>query len=233
MKLTPTALIILDGFGLADQKNAGNAITPETAPTIFSYMEKYPWSSLAASGEDVGLFPNQQGNSEAGHMNIGAGRIVKQDLVQIAEAIHDGTFFKNHAFKQALFHAKKYKTAVHILALLTDGNSAHSYPAHLYALLEFFRREEQPQVFLHLFTDGRDSSPHEASVFLHELRGHLLAHEKIATIMGRFYAMDRNKVWERTQAAYRAIVDGAGGCAAMNAEEAIGQAYNRGETDEY
>lgn len=110
---SPTILIILDGFGLAPLKNQGNAITPDTAPNIFEYMEKYPTSKLKTYGEYVGLFPGQRGNSEAGHLNIGAGRIVKQDLVSISDTIHDGTFFKNEAFKQALFHAKKYKSAVH------------------------------------------------------------------------------------------------------------------------
>ncbi|OGH71921.1 MAG: phosphoglycerate mutase (2,3-diphosphoglycerate-independent) [Candidatus Magasanikbacteria bacterium RIFCSPLOWO2_01_FULL_43_20b] len=228
----PTMLIILDGFGLADAKNSGNAITAETAPNIFGYLKKYPNSTLKTYGEYVGLAPGQQGNSEAGHLNIGAGRIVKQDLVRISEAIHEGTFFKNEAFKQALFHVKKYKTAIHIIGLLTDGNSAHACPEHFHAMLEYFRREGQKKVFLHLITDGRDSSPHGATNFLHELRGHMLAHEKIATIMGRFYAMDRNKIWERTQRAYEAMVMGKG-CAAPSAEEGLAQSYNRGDTDEY
>ncbi len=227
-----TALVILDGFGLADSEKPGNAITPETAPHMFSYMKTYPHTTLDTTGEAVGLFPNQKGNSEAGHLTIGTGRVVKQDLVRISDAIHNGTFFKNEAFKQALHHAKKYKTAVHVMSLLTDGNSAHAYPEHLYALLEYFRREKHDKVFLHLFTDGRDSSPHSASTFLHELRGHMLANEKIATIMGRYYAMDRNKTWERTEAAYDAMVMGKGG-SAESAEMAIEQAYNRDETDEY
>ncbi|PIT87909.1 MAG: 2,3-bisphosphoglycerate-independent phosphoglycerate mutase [Candidatus Magasanikbacteria bacterium CG10_big_fil_rev_8_21_14_0_10_40_10] len=228
----PTLLIILDGFGLANIKNPGNAITPQTAPNIFSYLKKFPNSQLKTFGRYVGLFEGQQGNSEAGHINIGAGRIVKQDLVQISDAIHDGTFFKNETFRQALFHVKKYNTAVHVLGLLTDRNSAHSYPDHFYALLEFLRREEQKKVYLHLFTDGRDSSPHGAGGFLRELRGHMLAEEKIATIMGRFYAMDRNKNWSRTKQAYEAMVAGKG-CTAISAEEALSQSYNRGETDEY
>ena len=227
----PTALIILDGFGLSKQK-IGNAITPETAPHIFGYLKKYPSSTLITYGTDVGLFPGQPGNSEAGHLNIGAGRVVKQDLVMISEAIHDGTFFKNQAFKEALYHVKKYKTAVHIMGLLTDRNSAHAYPEHLYAMLEFFRREGQKKVYLHLFTDGRDSSPHGAADFLRELRSHLLEQEKIATIMGRFYGMDRNKIWERTKQAYEAMVLGKG-CTAASAEEALSQSYNRGDTDEY
>ena len=228
----PTILLILDGFGLVDPKNSGNAITPETAPHIFGYMKKYPNSKLKAYGENVGLFKGQQGNSEAGHINIGAGRIVKQDLVQISDAIYDGTFFKNEAFKQAIYHVKKYDTAVHVMGLLTDGNSAHAHPEHLYAMLEYLRREGVEKVYLHLFTDGRDSSPHGATEFLHELRGHMLSHEKIATIMGRVYAMDRNKIWKRIQRAYEAMVVGKG-CVANSAEEALSQSYNRNETDEF
>ena len=227
-----TLLIILDGFGLADPKEKGNAITPETAPNIFGYMEKYPNSHLKAYGENVGLFKGQQGNSEAGHMNIGAGRIVKQDLVEISESIHDGTFYKKEAFKQAIHHIQKYNTSAHIMGLLTDGNSAHAFSEHLYATLELFRREKIDKVYIHLFTDGRDSPPHAASTYLHELRTHMMAHEKIATIMGRFYGMDRNKYWNRTKKAYEAMVLGKG-CAAASAEEAISQSYNRNETDEF
>ena len=228
----PTILVILDGFGLASEKNKGNAITPETAPNIFSYLKNYSNSTLKTYGESVGLFKGQQGNSEVGHMNIGAGRVVKQDLVQISDAIHDGTFFKNEAFKQAIHHVKKYNTAVHVMGLLTDYNSAHAYPEHIYAMLELFRREEIGRVYLHLFTDGRDSSPHGAPQFLKELRGHMMGHEKIATIMGRFYAMDRNKIWDRTKKAYEAMVVGKG-CVSTSAEEALSQSYNRGDTDEH
>ncbi len=225
-------LIILDGFGLAAASNPGNAITPKTAPNIFSYIKKYPSTTLTAHGKAVGLFPNQEGNSEAGHFNIGSGRVVEQDLVRISRAIKDGTFYKNEAFRQALFHAKKYQSRVHIMGLLTDNQSAHAIPEHLYAMLDYFRREKQKEVYLHLFTDGRDSSPHAAVTYLKELRAHMKNGEKIATMMGRFYAMDRNKIWERTERAYDAMVMGKG-CAAMSAEEAIEQAYNRGETDEY
>jgi len=228
----PMALIILDGFGIADKKNPGNAITSETAPHIFGYMKKYPTSHVITYGEDVGLFPGQQGNSEAGHMNIGAGRIVKQDLRYISDAIHDGTFFKNEAFRQAIYHVKKYKTAVHLMGLLTDGNSAHAYPEHIYALLELCRREGVEKVYIHLFTDGRDSGPHAALTFLHNLRGHMLGQERIATVMGRLYGMDRNKIWTRTEQAYHAMVGGKGHPVA-SAEEAIEQAYNREESDEF
>ena len=228
----PTLLMILDGFGLRDAQAKGNAITPETAPNIFGYMKQYPYTTLKAHGKDVGLFPNQEGNSEAGHLNIGAGRVVKQDLVHISDAIKDGTFFKNESFHQALHHVKKYKTVVHMMGLLTNGQSAHANPEHIYALLDYFRRNDQKHIYLHLFTDGRDSPPHGAVGFLKDLRKYMKNGEKIATIMGRFYGMDRNKVWERTEKAYEAMVLGKGKKAA-SAEEAIAQAYNRGESDEY
>ena len=231
-KKIPTVLIILDGFGLADETKKGNAITSKTAPNVFSYMKQYPSTQLVSSGIDVGLFPGQPGNSEAGHLNIGAGRIVKQDLVLISEAIANGTFFKNEAFKQALFHVKKYNKAVHIFGLLTNGCSAHANPEHMYAMLEYFRRERQGKVFLHLFTDGRDSNTNSALKYLEDLKKHLLEHEKIATIMGRFYAMDRNKIWDRTRQAYEAIVSGQGRTAS-SPEEAIKESYQRGDTDEF
>ena len=249
-KIKPTILIILDGFGLANIKNKGNAITPKTAPNIFKYLKKYSSTKLKAHSTDVGLFAKQEGNSEAGHFNIGAGRVVEQDMVRVSEAIKDGTFFKNEAFDQALFHAQKYDTAVHLVGLLTDGQSAHAHPEHLYALLDYFRKNKQKKVYLHLFTDGRDSPPHSAVTYLRELRKHLVGEEQIATIIGRFYAMDRNKLWNRTVMAYNAMVLGKGSCGqacspilgsmpkthlgeAFSAEEAISQAYNRGETDEY
>jgi len=228
---TPTVLMILDGFGLA-KTHVGNAITPDTAPHIFSYMQDYPSSQLNTSGKHVGLFPKQQGNSEAGHMNIGAGRIVKQDLVMISDAIKDGTFFKNDAFKQAIQYIKKHKSAAHVMGLLTDGNSAHAHPSHLYAMIDLLAREGIQHIYIHLITDGRDSSPHAALQFLALLRKKMNGHGEIATVMGRYYGMDRNKVWERTEAAYNAMVRGKGQHA-KSAEEAIAQAYNRGETDEY
>lgn len=233
VKNSPTVFMILDGFGLADVSEPGNAITENTAPNIFSYMNNYPFSRLTAHGKDVGLFSDQEGNSEAGHFNIGAGRIVKQDLVRISDAIKDGTFFKNQAFKEASHHAKKYDTAVHVMGLLTDDQSAHSKPEHLYALLKFLRTERQKKIYLHLFTDGRDSPPHSAVTFLKDIQSNLENGEKIATIMGRFYGMDRAKIWERTEAAYNAMVLGQGHCTAQSAEEAVAEAYNRGETDEY
>ncbi len=228
----PTLLMILDGFGLLDIKNRGNAVTPETAPNIFQYMKDYGSSQLKAHGKHVGLFPDQAGNSEAGHLNIGAGRIIKQDLVTISEAIEDHTFFKNESFHQAILHAKKYKSAVHVMGLLTDGDSAHAFPEHLYALLEYFRQQKFKKVYIHIFTDGRDSTPHSAINYLKDLEEHMNNGEQIATVTGRFYAMDRNKLWDRTEKAFNAIVNGEG-IKEETPEKAVASAYNRGENDEY
>ena len=198
IKTKPTVLMILDGFGLGNIKNKGNAITPVTAPNIFGYLKKCPHSTIKTWGQYVGLPSGQQGNSEAGHMNIGAGRIVKQDLLVISEAIHDGTFFKNEAFKQAVFHLKKYNTAAHVVGLLTDGNSAHALPEHMYAMLDLLRNEGIKEVCLHLFTDGRDSSPHGATGFLHELRNHMMGREKIATILTEMGKKARKRAVEKS-----------------------------------
>lgn len=224
----------MDGWGIADPKQKGNAITPQTAPNYFKWLKKFPHSELQASGEHVGLFKGQEGNSEAGHMNLGAGRVVRQDALFVSDAIKDGTFFKNSAFQQAIFHIKKYNSAAHVMGLLSNHNSAHSCPEHLYAILDLLRNEGIGKVFLHLFTDGRDSGQHDAPNHLHALEERMHGNEKVATIMGRFYAMDRNKIWARTQKAYEAMVSGKGAsCVAPTAEEAIIQAYNRGESDEF
>ncbi len=231
-KLKTTALIIMDGWGIADPKNPGNPITPKNAPHYFSWLKKFPHTELSASGEDVGLFQGEEGNSEAGHLNLGAGRVVKQDAVYISNSIADGTFFKNQAFHQAIHHIKKYNTSAHLIGLLSNHNSAHSCPEHLYSLLQLLRQEGIKKVYLHLFTDGRDSGQHDAPHHLKKLSEHLRG-EKIATVMGRFYAMDRNKIWERVELAYNAIVFGKSKATAPSAGEAITQAYNKNETDEF
>ncbi|MFA5127427.1 MAG: 2,3-bisphosphoglycerate-independent phosphoglycerate mutase [Patescibacteria group bacterium] len=233
-KIKPTILVIMDGWGSAPIKNLGNPIKPDVAPNYFSWLKKYPTTFLSASGAAVGLTKNEDGNSEAGHHNLGAGRVVKQDKLFINEAIADGTFFKNPAFMQAVHHIKKYKTAAHVMGLLSNHNSAHSCPEHLYALLELLRNEGIKNIYLHLFTDGRDSGQHDALHFLGLLRKKMLNGEKIATVMGRFYAMDRGKNWDRTRRAYEAIVTGkSANRTAKSAEEAIALAYNSGETDEF
>lgn len=228
----PMVLVILDGWGMPPKNAKGSAITPYTAPNFYKWLKTYPNTLLAASGEAVGLFKGQEGNSEAGHLNIGGGRIVKQDTLYVSDAIADGSFFKNSAFHQALHHIHKYGTSVHLMGLLSNHNSAHSCPEHLYAMLDLFRDEGVKKVYLHLFTDGRDSGQHDALSHLKKLEAHLHGNEKIATIMGRLYAMDRNKVWERTEAAYNAIVS-AKGKKADSASEAISMAYNSGESDEF
>lgn len=227
-----TVLIILDGWGVADPKKNGNPITPKTAPNYFSWLKKYPNTTLVASGTAVGLPSGQEGNSEAGHLNIGAGRIVKQDVVYISNAIKDGTFFKNSAFLQAINHVKKYKSAAHLMGLLSNHDSAHSCPEHLYALLDLLHNEGIKKVYLHLFTDGRDSGQHDALQHLRKLKAHFHGTERIATVMGRIYGMDRNKIWSRTERAYQAMVAGEGR-KVPNAEEALTQAYNSRESDEF
>lgn len=226
-------LLILDGFGLADPAQKGNAITPKTAPHIFGMMKEYPCTELKAHGKAVGLQAAQAGNSEAGHLNIGAGRTVLQDIAHVSAAIKDGTFFKNHAFEHAFSHVKKQKSTLHIMGLLTGQSSAHANPEHLYALLKLAHEKNIKNISLHLFTDGRDSSPHAAVSFLTDLRAHMQKTDVISSVMGRFYAMDRNKAWKRTAAAYDVLVGAKKVTCARTAEEAIQQAYNRGETDEY
>ncbi|MEK7624833.1 MAG: 2,3-bisphosphoglycerate-independent phosphoglycerate mutase [Patescibacteria group bacterium] len=225
-------LIILDGWGVPKKDFVGSAITRKTAPNFFNWLKEYPHTTLEASGAAVGLENGQEGNSEAGHLNIGAGRVVKQDMLYIQDAIKDGSFVKNNAFHQALHHAEKYHTAVHVMGLLSNHNSAHSCPEHLYALLDFLQLEGVKKVYLHLFTYGRDSGQHDAQKHFTKLLKHLPENSKVATVMGRYYGMDRNKMWDRTEAAYDAIVGGQGK-KANDFEEALTIAYNSGETDEF
>ena len=227
----PVVLAILDGWGIAPPSHS-NAITLAKKPVLDKMFQHYPNSKLMAHGRYVGLLPDQEGNSEAGHMNIGAGRIVRQDIVYVSESIKDRTFFKNTAFKEVVKHAQKYGTKVHLMGLLSNGNSAHACPDHLYALLQLCHEENLDKVRLHLFTDGRDSPPFSATRLLHDLEAHLYPNQLISSIMGRFYAMDRNKLWHRTELAYNAIVCGEG-LISQNAHSAILHGYNRGESDEF
>jgi len=224
-------LAVLDGWGVAPA-GPGNAISLAKTPFMDGIKKKYKWTTLQAHGRYVGLLPDQEGNSEAGHMNIGAGRVVRQDIVTVSEAIQNGTFFKNTAFKEVLKHAKKYGTTVHLMGLLSTGNSAHAAQEHLHALLQLAHDEGMPSVRIHLFTDGRDCPPFEAATLLQELERHLHPGQRIATVMGRFYAMDRNKIWSRTAMAYDAICNGKG-IVAADPHAAIAAAYSRGETDEF
>lgn len=223
-------LIILDGWGISSQKR-GNAVYLAKTPNIDKLWSEYPSTKIFAHGKYVGLPDEQEGNSEAGHMNLGAGRIVIQDSVFISNSIKDGTFFKNPAFKEAISHVKKNNSTLHIIGLLSGKESPHMSPDHLYALLELAKRENIVPV-LHLFTDGRDSSQHGAIKYIKELKKNFKNGEKIATICGRAFAMDRKKKWENIERAYNAMVLGEGE-KAESVEEAIVRAYNRGVTDEF
>ncbi|PIR07211.1 MAG: phosphoglycerate mutase (2,3-diphosphoglycerate-independent) [Candidatus Komeilibacteria bacterium CG11_big_fil_rev_8_21_14_0_20_36_20] len=228
----PLVLIILDGWGLSKIKE-GNAIALAKTPIMDGLYKKYPNTQLGAFGRHVGLSADQPGNSEAGHMNIGAGRVVEQDTMVISRSISNGTFFKNPAFLQAAQHAIKNNSDIHLMGLLSDGRSPHSDNDHLIALINFFLSKTKQNIFIHLFTDGRDSAMFTALKILN--RNKIIFNNqrvKIASVMGRFYAMDRRRAWSRTQKAYEAMVLGKG-LAVPNAIEAINQAYNRGESDEF
>lgn len=226
----PLVLLIIDGWGIA-KPSQGNAIALAKTPNMKYLTKHYPCAKLHASGSYVGLPSGQVGNSEAGHMNIGAGRIVEQDAVKINKAISQGSFFRNPFFINAIRHVKENSSHLHIMGLISNGQSAHSEPDHLLALLSLTRRYEVKNVFLHLFTDGRDS-PSFASlkIIMHIER--MLRNEKIATITGRFYAMDRKKNWLRTEKTYNALVLGESR-RAKSPQAAITESYNRGESDEY
>jgi 2,3-bisphosphoglycerate-independent phosphoglycerate mutase len=231
-KHLPLILVILDGWGIAPSSR-GNAITIANTPNIDELSFGYPFVKVQAHGEAVGLPKDQVGNSEAGHMNIGAGRVVVQDSVKITQSIHDGTFFKNAAFSHAINHLKKNRSRLHLMGMLSNGMSPHSAPEHLNALLELARREKVKEVYLHLFTDGRDSPKYVGLKLLEDLERNVLKREKIATVCGRFYGMDRKKAWDRTEATYNALVSGVQCAKAASGSRAITEAYNRGENDEF
>jgi len=227
----PMILIVLDGWGIT-KSNKGNAVTLAKTSTLDGLAKKYPYTELLAHGRHVGLPPKQDGNSEAGHMNIGAGRIVEQDAVKIGHSINDGTFFKNTAFLEAIKHVKDNKSSIHLMGMLSNGMSAHSDPDHLLAVVEMLKLNGIKNVYLHFFTDGRDSPKYVALKLITEMQKVFKNGERIATIMGRFYAMDRKKKWERTEKAYDALVLGKGKTA-ISPETAITESYNSGEDDEF
>ncbi|MFA6553407.1 MAG: 2,3-bisphosphoglycerate-independent phosphoglycerate mutase [Patescibacteria group bacterium] len=227
----PFVLVVLDGWGISKIRT-GNAIALAKTPHMDAILRRYPHSLLGACGRDAGLPPHQDGNSEAGHMNIGAGRIVEQDSVIISKSINDGSFFKNPAFISAIQHVQRNKSKLHIMGLMTAEQSAHADPDHLLALITLFRLRHVSEVYLHLFTDGRDSYQFLAPELLSKVERSLQNGEKIATIAGRFYAMDRIHEWDRTKMVYDALTIGTGH-ETKSAQEAILQAYNRHENDEY
>lgn len=229
-KPNPIILLILDGWGISGE-NRGNAIYLAKTPNMDYFTKHYPNTKLRASGKYVGLPPTQAGNSEAGHMNIGAGRVVEQDAVKINKSISQGSFFRNPIFINAIRHIKEHGSNLHIMGLISSGQSAHSEPDHLLALISMAKLYDVKNVYLHLFTDGRDSPSHDSLKKIEHLE-RSLHHIKIATIIGRFYAMDRKKNWKHTEMTYNALVLGEGR-RAKSPQAAITESYNRGDTDEY
>ncbi|MCL5411539.1 MAG: 2,3-bisphosphoglycerate-independent phosphoglycerate mutase [Patescibacteria group bacterium] len=231
-KIRPAVLIVLDGWGIA-KAGPGNAITLAKTPNFDKFWSTYPHTQLLASGESVGLPKGESGNSEVGHLNIGAGRIVYQDLPRINMAIADGTFINNQAFVSACRIVKDNKSSLHLMGLASPGG-VHSSLEHLYSLLWLAKERGVEKVYIHMFTDGRDTPPTSALIYLAELEEKIkhIGVGKIATVSGRYYAMDRDKRWARTKKAYDAIVNNEGPTAS-SAYEAIERAYQTGQTDEF
>ena len=232
MKTKPVCLIIMDGYGCRESGN-GNAIKIANNGVIDQLLAKYPSTTLGASGLNVGLPDGQMGNSEVGHLNIGAGRIVYQELTRITKSITDGDFFVNPSLVGAMDNAVKNNKAVHLYGLLSDGG-VHSHITHLYALVELAKQRGVESLYIHAFLDGRDVSPTSGADFIHGLQAVLNEKGlgKIATVQGRFYAMDRDNRWERVQKAYECLTIG-NGEAVTDAESAVRQSYEKGVTDEF
>jgi 2,3-bisphosphoglycerate-independent phosphoglycerate mutase len=232
MKNKLVSLIILDGFGV-NPKEEGNAIKAAYKPNIDRYFAEYPNTVINASGMDVGLPKGQMGNSEVGHTNIGAGRIVYQELTRITKSIEDGDFFEKKEFLDAIENCKKNNTKLHLFGLLSDGG-VHSHNTHLYALIELARRQGLKDVYIHCFFDGRDVAPDSAKGFVEELESKLaeIGTGRIASVMGRYYAMDRDKRWDRVNLAYDAMVLGKG-IYFESAVEAVSESYAKEEFDEF
>ncbi len=228
----PVVLIILDGWGI-NPKKEGNAIALAKPPVYNSLLTKYPHTVLDASGETVGLPDGQMGNSEVGHLNIGAGRVVYQDLTRIDLSIKISDFYLNNAFLDAIKKAKEKGSALHLLGLVSDGG-VHSHIHHLFALLKMAKDEGLKNVFIHAFLDGRDTPPKSGIKYLQTLEKRLkeIGIGKIATISGRYYAMDRDKRWDRVEKAYNAMVIGEGEKNSSSVK-AIEDSYEKGVTDEF
>jgi len=225
-----TMLVILDGFGVNPSK-LNNAVFEAHTPRLDEYFARYPHTVLEASGSAVGLPSGQMGNSEVGHLTLGCGTILRQDLVRIDSAIEDGSFFDNHAFSYAIKKARDANRPLHLLGMVSDGG-VHSHVRHLHALIELCRRRDVRPV-VHMITDGRDTAPRCAKQYLSELEQKLKdAGGTIATVIGRYYAMDRDKRWERTEKAWQALVNLEGEKAA-NASAAIEVAYREDLGDEF
>ncbi len=232
MPKQPVALIILDGFAFRDEVK-GNAVAQARKPNFDRYWNAYPHATLVASGEAVGLPEGQMGNSEVGHLNIGAGRIVYQSLTRIHKSIRDGDFFRNEQFLKAVEHAKSHQSKLHIMGLLSDGG-VHSHYEHLFALLKLAKANGLEQVYVHGFLDGRDVGPTTAMEYIEETEKQMkeIGIGKFASIHGRYYAMDRDKRWNRVKLTYDALVEGHGQTAAT-AKAGVQSSYVREIADEF
>ena len=225
-------LMILDGFGIAP-KSDGNAVEAAKKPNFNGLVEKYPHTELQASGLAVGLPKGQMGNSEVGHLNIGAGRVIYQELTRITKEINEGGFFKNEALNLAIENAKKNNSALHLMGLLSNGG-VHSHIDHLKGLLKLAKQAELQKVYVHCFMDGRDVAPSSGKEFIVEIENYMkeIGVGKIATVSGRYYAMDRDNRWERVELAYNAMALGKGETS-TSAVEAIERSYHDNKTDEF
>ncbi|MDO5294923.1 MAG: 2,3-bisphosphoglycerate-independent phosphoglycerate mutase [bacterium] len=232
MSKKPTVLMILDGYGLNDKEQA-NAVKEAKTPVMDQLMAECPFVEGYASGEHVGLPDGQMGNSEVGHLNMGAGRIVYQELTRITKEIKDGTFFDNDAFLAAVENCKKNNSDLHLFGLLSSGG-VHSHNTHLYGLLELAKRAGLTNVYVHCFLDGRDTAPTSGLGFVKDLEAKMaeIGVGKIASVMGRYYVMDRDNRWDRVEKAYNALVLGEGETA-DSAVAAVQQSYDKGENDEF
>lgn len=229
----PTVLIVLDGWGIGPN-NAGNAIIQARTPNLDKYWMTFPHTQLAASGEAVGLPRGEDGNTETGHLNIGAGHIVYQDLPRINMSIADGTFYTNSGFHNAFNHVKAHNSTLHIMGLVGAGG-VHSNIEHLFALLNLCKQEDISQVYIHAFTDGRDSPPTSGINYIQQVIDHCaeLGVGMIASLMGRYYAMDRDQRWERVEKAYDALTSGEHNKCTTDPIAAIQEQYNQNITDEF
>ena len=232
MSKRPVVLMILDGYGL-NEKQEGNAVYEAKKPVMDRLMKECPFVRGNASGLAVGLPDGQMGNSEVGHLNMGAGRIVYQELTRITKSIEDGDFFENAEFLAAVENCKKKDSALHLFGLVSDGG-VHSHITHIFGLLELAKRNGLKKVFVHCFLDGRDTPPSSGKDFVMQLEEKMneLGVGKVASVMGRYYAMDRDNRWDRVELAYRALTDGEGN-QNESAPAAIQASYDDGKTDEF
>ena len=232
MSKKPVVLMILDGYGLNDNCEH-NAVCEGKTPVMDQLMSQCPFVKGQASGLAVGLPEGQMGNSEVGHLNMGAGRVVYQELTRITKSINDGDFFNVPEFLTAVENCKKNNSALHLFGLVSTGG-VHSHLNHIYGLLELAKRNGLEKVYVHCFLDGRDTPPESGKEFVAELEAKMaeLGTGKVASVMGRYYAMDRDKRWDRVELAYKALTKGEGNTA-VSATEGIQASYDAGKSDEF